>query len=260
MNSPNDLSFLPDDYLESKARRRANVFCGTLFAVSLAAIGAAFTFTERAAHDAARLHDAKMRQYSDEARRIAQADELKDKQRQLAHQADLAASLLEKVPRSFLLADVTNALPAGVSLLEFTLESRVHVDPPPTAAQTQSAYEQRKAALEAAKSQSQGTVVEPMQQAKVYDVYLKMTGLAATDVQVAQFISHLNGCKRMKDVNLVISEEFKKDDDSVRKFQVEATLNPDADVRRDAKDAAQAAGSQATAGQAAAVAAPAIAH
>ena len=31
MGAPNELSFLPDDYLERKARRRANAICAVLF-------------------------------------------------------------------------------------------------------------------------------------------------------------------------------------------------------------------------------------
>jgi hypothetical protein len=232
MQTSAPLSFLPDGYLETKARRRANMFSGALFAVTLAVVAATFMYTERQARDASRLHDAKLRQYTDEARRIAQADELRNKEQRLSHKAELAASLLEKVPRSFILADVTNALPRGVSLLQFSLESKLHVEP--AAATPLTAYGQRKATLDAARAQSAATtglLVEPVVNAKVYDVTLKMTGIAGTDEQVAQFISHLNACKRMKDVNLVVSEEFKEGDASVRKFQIEATLNPNADVR-----------------------------
>ena len=47
MKAPNDLSFLPDDYLENKAQRRANVICAILFLVTMVTIGMAFTTGER---------------------------------------------------------------------------------------------------------------------------------------------------------------------------------------------------------------------
>ena len=47
MAAPNELSFLPDDYLERKARRRTNAICAVLFCVVISAIGGAFTVTER---------------------------------------------------------------------------------------------------------------------------------------------------------------------------------------------------------------------
>ena len=47
MNSPNELSFLPEDYLERKARRRANILCGVLSVVVMGTIGSAFALSER---------------------------------------------------------------------------------------------------------------------------------------------------------------------------------------------------------------------
>ncbi len=58
---------------------------------------------------------------------------------------ELAATLLEKVPRSNLLAEFTNSLPPGVSLIDLALESRERAAPPQRA---QTAFEQKKAALE----------------------------------------------------------------------------------------------------------------
>ena len=37
MSAPNQLSFLPDDYLARKAQRRANLICATLFIVAAVA-------------------------------------------------------------------------------------------------------------------------------------------------------------------------------------------------------------------------------
>ena len=62
---------------------------------------------------------------SAQAQRIRQADMMQEKQRTMARQAELAASLLEKVPRSFILAEITNAMPPGVSLIDFNLESKL---------------------------------------------------------------------------------------------------------------------------------------
>ena len=50
------------------------------------------------------------------ARPIEQFQKLQEKQRTMAMQAELTSSLIEKVPRSFLLAELTNSLPTGVSL------------------------------------------------------------------------------------------------------------------------------------------------
>jgi hypothetical protein len=64
----------------------------------------------------------------------------------------------------------------------------------------------------------------------VYDVTMKITGVADTDVQVAQLITKLNRSPLFKDVNLLISDHFERSGQTLRKFQIELGLVPDADV------------------------------
>jgi hypothetical protein len=63
-----------------------------------------------------------------------------------------------------------------------------------------------------------------------YDVSMKLKGVASNDVQVAQFISRLNTSKLVKDVNLVISDTFESQGQTLRKFQIEMMLDPKAEV------------------------------
>ena len=56
-------------------------------------------------------------------------------------------------------------------------------------------------------------------------------GVAGTDVQVAQFINRLGRSSLLRDVNLVIVDEFPIEQEHFRKFQLEMMLNPDADVK-----------------------------
>src|SRR5687767_9208465 len=133
MAAPNELSFLPDDYLERKGRRRANAVCAALSVVVMGAIASAFWLTERTMSEvearAAKVDAA----FTDAARSIEQVNKMKAQQRKIVHQAELAASLVERVPRSNLLAEFTNSLPAGTSLLDLALESRVRVVAGPVA-------------------------------------------------------------------------------------------------------------------------------
>ena len=226
MKSPNELSFLPDDYLERTAQRRTNAICATLFLIVMTAIGSAFTYTEKAMRLAEQQHDAIEKNYTHAAKRIEQFQQLQEKQRTMAMQAELTSSLLEKVPRSFLLAEITNAMPRGVSLLDLNLESKKRSAPAP--AQSKSAFEAKKGA--AAGKKRGATNAQPGSEAKLYDVSIKITGIAGTDVQVAQFITRLNQSGLVRDVNLVVSEEFKGDGESMRRFQIEMMVSPNADV------------------------------
>src|SRR3954447_5881365 len=220
-NAPNQLSFLPEDYLERKGRRRANILCGGLFALCLGVGGGTFWMNEKLnARVDARYADVEA-QYSQAAAKIAQVSQMHDKQKKIVQHAELAAALVERVPRSNILAEFTNALPPGASLLDLIMESK----PRPVAAPAPgtTAFEQKKAALEGK--------AKPPAEAPAMDVYLRITGVADNDVQVSQFISKLNTSKLMKDVNLVQSELYQQDKTAMRKFKIEMYLSPEAEVR-----------------------------
>ena len=229
MSAPNQLSFLPDDYLEQRAQRRTNIICSFLFVCAIGGIGGAFYISERADAKVNRQYSAVNTEYLDEAKRIEQAKQIQEKQKTIARQAELTAALLERVPRSYMLAEITNSLPPGVSLLDLSMESRERKPPAPPAAKT--AFEQKKAALKKSKEPAP----PPLPQPKLYDVTLRLTGIAATDVQVAQFISKLNGQEVFRDVNLIISETLEQDAEVLRKFQIEMALNPKAEAPADAE-------------------------
>jgi Tfp pilus assembly protein PilN len=225
MASPNELSFLPDDYMERKAQRRTNVICALLFLVVMVAIGSAFTFTERLGRDIEQQHDSIEKQYTEAAKRIAMKQELEAKQVTMEKQAELSAALLEKVPRSYMLAKITNALPAGVSLLDLIMESKVRAVAAPVK-DSKATFEEKRKAGTADKNKD----AKPVQQAKLYDVALKITGIAGTDVQVAQLITRLNQLRIFKEVNLLISDEYASAGTQLRKFQLEVLLDPQAEA------------------------------
>jgi Tfp pilus assembly protein PilN len=227
MSSPNQLSFLPDDYLETKAQNRTNAICAGLFAVVVAAIGGAFYLTERQVKSVETDYSEVVRRYTDAARPIEQFRRMQEQQRRMETQAALSASLLEKVPRSYLLAEITNALPGSVSLIELGMESRLRNGPAPRQVY-KTIFEEKKAEIEAAK-----LAATAGQQPKVFDVYLKITGVADNDQQVAALLTKLATSKLLSDVNLVVSDEFQQaaKDEKLRKFVIEMMLNPEAEVK-----------------------------
>jgi Tfp pilus assembly protein PilN len=230
MNAPNQLSFLPDDYFAKKRARRTNLICSALFVVVMAGVTGAFLVSERMTRSIEKRHAAIELQYAEAAKRLKQVSEMQNKQKQMAQQAELTASLLEKVPRSYLLADITNKMPAGLSLLDFEMVSRIVQQP----VKQVSDFEKKKAELDAQNSGKKLTAAPPPP--KQYEINMKMTGVAASDVLVAQFLKELSKSKLLKDVNLVISDEFTQDKTKLRKFQIEAVLNPAAQVNANDAD------------------------
>src|SRR4051812_41874015 len=129
MSAPNQLSFLPDDYLARKVQRRTNVICATLFLIVMGAITAAVMLSERATGALVQRHEEVDHQYAEAAKKLETVQQMQDKQRRMAHQAEVTASLLERVPRSYLLAEFTNSLPPGVSLIDLSMDSRLKSAP-----------------------------------------------------------------------------------------------------------------------------------
>ena len=236
MSNPNQLSFLPDDYLERKARRRANILCGVLAVVVLGIIVSAFQYMEKITKAVQVKYDAVEKQYTDAARRIEKVNQMRAQQQQVVRRAELAASLVEKVPRSNILAEFTNSLPHGLSLTNLTMESKERASTAPPA---MTAFEQKRAALE-------GRTVSAPVAPKSYDVFLKLEGVANTDLQVGDFMKKLKDSPIFKDVNLIYTESFvaskqtfgsvqdalmnKDNNDVMRKFQIELMLSPSAEV------------------------------
>jgi Tfp pilus assembly protein PilN len=173
--------------------------------------------------------------YADEAGQIEAVKRMHAKQRQIVQHAELAAALVEKVPRSNVLAEFTNSLPAGASLLEVSLESRPQAAKPAAAPGT--AFDARVAAAGGAAAAQKKQASEPPK----FDVYIKLTGVAETDVQVAQFISKLTASPLLRDVNLVETNTFGKDKATLRRFQLELMISPTAEVRDGAGDVGKAA-------------------
>jgi len=245
MSAPNELSFLPEDYLEQKYTRRANILCVLLFLITAGGIAAAWNWM-RASNGRIEATFADVdTKYTDAARKIEQVKKMHEKQRAVVRHAELAASLVEKVPRSNILAEITNALPAGVSLLDLSMKSVLRQGGA-TAAPAASSFAQRKAALE---GQNQPAP------APSTDIKIAITGIAGDDVQVAQLMGQLRtklaGEKSplFQSVNLVISDVYNPQSTSsdtskgdkgpkLRKWQIEMLLNPQAEVREDTKSAA----------------------
>jgi Tfp pilus assembly protein PilN len=224
MSAPNQLSFLPEDYLETKRQKRTNVICTVLFVLIMAGIVTTRLVIEKSLRLAEAENADVCKQSAEAATRIEQDRQLQQKQLKMNSQAELTASLLEKVPRSVLLAELTNAKPLGVSFLDVILDSKLKQGGPQAqAGKTQ--FEMKRAAEEETKG------AKPAPQAKLYDVTVKVTGICDNDVQVSQFIANLNRSKLVKDVNLLISDEFAVGTLKMRKFQLEMMIDPAAEVQ-----------------------------
>lgn len=214
MNSPNDLSFLPDDYVARRARARANRLCGSLLMVTILSVAGAFTYAQNSLAELKQEHAAVNEQFRQESDRLKRLDVLQKQQTELARRAKLAEALIEKTPRTEVLASVKAQLPANTSLVEVLLNSRAKA----VVKTPDQILAEKQARKSAAKK---GQTAEEAPAAKEYETTLKVVGMAYTDMQVAEYINNLGRSPYFEDVNLLVSREFLFQEQTVRRFEVD---------------------------------------
>ena len=216
------INLLPEDYLENRARRRILAMCMVLFVIEVGCVVGAWFVTERKQARAVEVSRRVDESYADAAQQIARLQQLEVQKKTMLHKAEVADALVERVPRSALLAVLTNALPPGASLTQIKLETQRSLVLPRTV----------KDDKPAAKNDDKKTRLtsEPRQESPVAPstVALEVKGLAATDMEVARFIAELARCPLIRSVDLGYSQQRSLAGDSLREFQVRIELKDNA--------------------------------
>ena len=167
-----NIDFVPDDYMQQRDANRANFLYLILFAAVMGAIGVTFSIIkvrQKAAEAELSLMNSKLSQAGGQ---IAQLEELKVKSKKMMKTMMMTSELLEPVPKSVVLACLTNNLPGGVSLLELKMvEKEVKAPSGNTAASSQ--YEAASAAA--------GSVANE----KVIETKMSIEGIAPSDIREA---------------------------------------------------------------------------
>ena len=131
--------------------------------------------------------------------------------------------LLEPVPRSILLASLTNNLPSGVSLSKVDLIQKQSKQMP-AAAKTSKFQSAQAQSVDGSKQANQSQNGAPENPEKWLETYIDIGGLAPSDLQVASYIEQLSNSSLLDNVALVESKEFKIDDNTLRQFKLSAML------------------------------------
>jgi hypothetical protein len=213
-----NINFVPDDYAQSNESRRTNLIYLVLFLVVMIALGGSFVsikIRQRACYTSEEMINAKMVEIKESIKKF---EELQTKKREMMKTALTTAELLEPVPRSILLASLTNNLPPGVSLSEVKLVQKQSKQNP--AVVKTSKFQAAQAQKATAQSQSSA----PENPEKLLETHIDIEGLAPTDLQVASYIEQLSNSSLLDNVALVESKEFKLQDSTLRQFKLSAML------------------------------------
>jgi len=209
-----NINFVPDDYIQSSESRRTNLMYLVLLVVVMTALGGSFVtikIRQRAFRAKEELINTKIARVQ---QAIKQLEQLQAKRKEMMKAALTTAQLLEPVPRSVLLASLTNNLPTGVSLLRLYVVQKEpkQVSPPVPANRYQAA--------QADKASTQ----EKISTEQLLETHIEIGGMAPSDLQVAAYIERLSSSNLLQNVALVESKEYKIDDTTFRRFKLTAML------------------------------------
>lgn len=219
-----NINFVPDDYIQNNESRRTNLMYLILLVVVMMALGGSFItikIRQRACATKEKLVNSRMTKMQEA---IKQFDDLQVKKRAMMKTALTTAELLEPVPRSILLASLTNNLPAGVSLLKLNMIQKEPKNKPNRQAATISKYQ----ATQVEKKVAQ----DKLSPEQLLETLIEIEGMAPSDLQVASYIECLSNSSLLDNVALVESKEFKIDDSTFRQFKLTAMLQKNAHLTK----------------------------
>jgi|GEM_PF-230932 len=221
-------SFLPEDYVQSKGETRTNLIALGLFAMVMFGVVSAFIVTSRQ-WETVRTEKTLIEAQYDEARiRIEQLQALESQRQDMTGKAELTTALIERVPRSVLLAELVTRLPSGASINEFEMSSkRVNQAPPTPAPGAAPAIR----SLSGNNSGQDAAPARPRVLPPRFEYTLSIRGVAETNNQIADYLRSLQQCALLEQVELEFIRNTIVENVPMRSFRIMARLRDNADAR-----------------------------
>ncbi|HRJ50463.1 MAG: PilN domain-containing protein [Phycisphaeraceae bacterium] len=230
-------SFLPEEYVARRAELRAGVLGIVLFGVVMTLVIGAFLVTNQrwrsVRAEAAAVHA----EYEDQKLKIQQLEALERDREVMLEKAEIVSALVEKTPRSLLMSELVSRMPPGMTMLDFRLEGKRVEAPKPEPAKTATGP-RKVGTLSGSKSPvvkgkpggaKPGAVPEaPPPREKIlpprFDHKISITGVTAVNAEVTDYLTRLNECPLLQNVDLIYIREAKIDGVFLRRFEITANL------------------------------------
>ncbi len=251
-------SFLPGEYVTKKTETRASLIGLSLFGVVMLGVVGAFFMSNRRWANIRQERELINTHYTQEAQKIEQLKQLETQRGQMMDKAGVVAALIEKVPRSILMAELTQRMPKDVTLLEMELKSK-RLDKEKSVADSAAAV--GKAAASKVKNLSSnakdapkktdaksdpkakadskakgkgkdgkdGAAEAPKVVAPNFEFTMTLGGVAGVNNDIASYLGNLQSCPLFESVELQYIKESMMNDLSLRRFEITAKLKPEAD-------------------------------
>ncbi|MBN2512334.1 MAG: PilN domain-containing protein [Sedimentisphaerales bacterium] len=230
------INFVPNDYIQQRQSSRANLMYLTLLAALLGGIGVTFSVIKMRQSVVGRELAAINAKMMEAKEQITQLEELKTKGKTMMKSMVMTAELLEPIPRSVVLACLTNNMPSGVSLLEMQLvekENKVLATPAakPAAAAAPAKPGAKTTQYQSAAAKNQKAAAPETK--TVLQSNLEIEGIAPSDIEVASFIASLSGSILLDSVELVQSKEQDIDGVKFRQFRLRTSMKSNLTLTKD---------------------------
>jgi len=217
-----NINFVPDDYIQNNESCKTNLIYLVLLLAVMIALGGSFVTIKIRQHACSVKEELVNQRMAQTQETMKQLDELQAKRREMMKTALTTAELLEPVPRSILLASLTNNLPGGVSLMDLNL---IQKEPKRTSQSSVSKFQ--------ATQNNTNNIEEKLSMEKLLETHISIEGVATSDLQVAEYIKRLSVSNLVDNVALVESKEYKVDDSTYRRFKLTAMLKTDVHLSKD---------------------------
>jgi len=219
------INLLPQDYLKRRMQRRMNVLCSGLFAMVMIAVLAAVAVSDRSIRNTEEVARRVNASYEEASNMLEQLNQLQAQRKKMLAKAEMTSQLLERIPRSTILAVITNSIPAHASLISYDMTTETIIAR--SAAAPSGSSKARKGNSKLIAQEAMGTAENTV----TIITLVELEGLAGTDVDVARFIANLAINPLTKSVDLLFSQEEMIADMTCRKFRIRMELRENIDAR-----------------------------
>ncbi len=225
-------SFLPSGYVKNKSQMRANFFALLLFTMVMAGVIGAFVVNHqrwRKVHAEAEIISA---QFAEEAAKIEQLKGLEAQRADLLDRAEVVTALIDRVPRSVLMAEIVRDLPEGIVLTLVGLDGE-RARPPAAAADPKAkgkAPATRSLAGKTAAPEAKPAPEKVLPPRFTHTVTIE--GLSTENSKIADYLGTLKTSPLFGDVELALITGAVVDEVGYRRFKMTMKLREQANARQ----------------------------
>jgi Tfp pilus assembly protein PilN len=206
-----NINFVPTDYNQKRDSTRANIIYLFLFAAVMGGIGATFSIIrmrQKTINSELAAVNKKLTEATEKFKLLEQLQQTGD---EMMKTAAMTSELFESVPKSTILACLTNSLPKGVSFTNIKLFQKTIKSPQPAKGSSQ----YKKAA-----KRDRDTVSKE----KMIETFIEIKGIAPSDIEVAGYIAQLGKSIMLESTQLVESRQVEIDKVNCREFKLTSKI------------------------------------